>query len=171
MALVESIAREKEQAPFSHGHMSTSSHHQQSNHNAVKTEMKLHAKPSNNHTGMSVFWPHFGSCVHQIIFICIFLLLFQGVVEFSLCLFFAKLVSYTFLYWLPTFILSTSSKCDSNNSYSDDDDSRVFPVFVLFPVLVAVFTVLVPRQVQMPVLLHSLFPFPPRYFGRRPEKL
>jgi len=27
-----------------------------------------------------------------------------GVVEFSLCLFFAKLVSYTFLYWLPTFI-------------------------------------------------------------------
>jgi len=27
-----------------------------------------------------------------------------GVVEFSACLFFAKLVSYTFLYWLPTFI-------------------------------------------------------------------
>ncbi|CAB4070338.1 SLC37A1_2 [Lepeophtheirus salmonis] len=27
-----------------------------------------------------------------------------GVIEFSLCLFFAKLVSYTFLYWLPTFI-------------------------------------------------------------------
>ena len=30
--------------------------------------------------------------------------IFQGVIEFSLCLFFAKLVSYTFLYWLPTFI-------------------------------------------------------------------
>lgn len=27
-----------------------------------------------------------------------------GVVEFSLCLFFAKLVSYTFLYWLPNYI-------------------------------------------------------------------
>jgi len=27
-----------------------------------------------------------------------------GVVEFSLCLFFAKLVSYTFLYWLPQYI-------------------------------------------------------------------
>jgi OPA family glycerol-3-phosphate transporter-like MFS transporter 1/2 len=31
-----------------------------------------------------------------------------GVVEFSLCLFFAKLVSYTFLYWLPNYINSTS---------------------------------------------------------------
>lgn len=30
--------------------------------------------------------------------------LFQGVVEFSLCLLFAKLVSYTFLYWLPLYI-------------------------------------------------------------------
>uniref|UniRef100_A0A3Q2GKN7 Glucose-6-phosphate exchanger SLC37A2 n=1 Tax=Cyprinodon variegatus TaxID=28743 RepID=A0A3Q2GKN7_CYPVA len=28
----------------------------------------------------------------------------QGVVEFSLCLMFAKLVSYTFLYWLPLYI-------------------------------------------------------------------
>ena len=31
-----------------------------------------------------------------------------GVIEFSLCLFFAKLVSYTFLYWLPNYINSTS---------------------------------------------------------------
>uniref|UniRef100_A0A3Q1BVZ9 Glucose-6-phosphate exchanger SLC37A2 n=1 Tax=Amphiprion ocellaris TaxID=80972 RepID=A0A3Q1BVZ9_AMPOC len=30
--------------------------------------------------------------------------LLQGVVEFSLCLLFAKLVSYTFLYWLPLYI-------------------------------------------------------------------
>uniref|UniRef100_A0A671SL95 Solute carrier family 37 member 1 n=1 Tax=Sinocyclocheilus anshuiensis TaxID=1608454 RepID=A0A671SL95_9TELE len=29
---------------------------------------------------------------------------FQGVVEFSLCLLFAKLVSYTFLFWLPLYI-------------------------------------------------------------------
>lgn len=31
-----------------------------------------------------------------------------GVVEFSLCLFFAKLVSYTFLYWLPNYIHTKS---------------------------------------------------------------
>jgi len=31
-----------------------------------------------------------------------------GVVEFSLCLFFAKLVSYTFLYWLPNYIHTRS---------------------------------------------------------------
>ncbi|XP_041470298.1 glucose-6-phosphate exchanger SLC37A2-like isoform X2 [Lytechinus variegatus] len=35
-----------------------------------------------------------------------------GVVEFSLCLFFAKLVSYTFLYWLPAYIHSTSHVSD-----------------------------------------------------------
>uniref|UniRef100_A0A1B6MD49 Sugar phosphate exchanger 3 n=1 Tax=Graphocephala atropunctata TaxID=36148 RepID=A0A1B6MD49_9HEMI len=32
-----------------------------------------------------------------------------GVVEFSLCLFFAKLVSYTFLYWLPQYIKSSTT--------------------------------------------------------------
>lgn len=32
-----------------------------------------------------------------------------GVVEFSLCLFFSKLVSYTFLFWLPMYIQSTSN--------------------------------------------------------------
>jgi hypothetical protein len=34
--------------------------------------------------------------------------LLQGVVEYSLSLFFAKLVSYTFLYWLPLYIKSSS---------------------------------------------------------------
>lgn len=33
-----------------------------------------------------------------------------GVIEFSLCLFFSKLVSYTFLYWLPNYI-EHSSEC------------------------------------------------------------
>ncbi|XP_015517599.1 glucose-6-phosphate exchanger SLC37A2 isoform X2 [Neodiprion lecontei] len=32
-----------------------------------------------------------------------------GVLEFSLCLFFAKLVSYTFLYWLPLYIASSAN--------------------------------------------------------------
>ncbi|XP_019847430.1 glucose-6-phosphate exchanger SLC37A2 isoform X1 [Bactrocera dorsalis] len=36
-------------------------------------------------------------------------LLIPGVVEFSLCLFFAKLVSYTFLYWLPLYIQSSTT--------------------------------------------------------------
>ncbi|XP_068238217.1 glucose-6-phosphate exchanger SLC37A2 [Palaemon carinicauda] len=40
-----------------------------------------------------------------------------GVVEFSLCLFFAKLVSYTFLYWLPNYIKysTTFSPSESAN--------------------------------------------------------
>ena len=38
-----------------------------------------------------------------------------GVLEFSLCLFFAKLVSYTFLYWLPTFIMDTAHNVSSSN--------------------------------------------------------
>ena len=31
-------------------------------------------------------------------------LMIPGVIEFSFCLFFSKLVSYTFLYWLPNYI-------------------------------------------------------------------
>ncbi|MCV4639451.1 hypothetical protein OFB62_29580, partial [Escherichia coli] len=31
-----------------------------------------------------------------------------GVIEFSLCLLFAKLVSYTFLYWLPLYIFNVA---------------------------------------------------------------
>lgn len=38
-----------------------------------------------------------------------------GVVEYSLCLFFSKLVSYTFLYWLPRFIsLSTQNNSEKS---------------------------------------------------------
>ncbi|XP_064650598.1 glucose-6-phosphate exchanger SLC37A2-like [Lineus longissimus] len=35
-----------------------------------------------------------------------------GVIEFSLCLFFAKLVSYTFLFWLPNYINHTGANYD-----------------------------------------------------------
>ena len=38
-----------------------------------------------------------------------------GVIEFSMCLFFAKLVSYTFLYWLPNYI-SSKSHVDAEES-------------------------------------------------------
>jgi len=36
-------------------------------------------------------------------------LFIPGVVEFSLCLFFTKLVSYTFMYWLPLYIQKSSN--------------------------------------------------------------
>jgi len=39
-----------------------------------------------------------------------------GVIEFSLCLFFAKLVSYTFLYWLPTFIKESGKHIDASTA-------------------------------------------------------
>nr|CAB3266253.1 sugar phosphate exchanger 2 [Phallusia mammillata] len=37
-----------------------------------------------------------------------------GVIEFSLCLLFGKLVSYTFLFWLPFYIFNTSSLSTQN---------------------------------------------------------
>lgn len=48
-----------------------------------------------------------------------------GVVEFSLCLFFAKLVSYTFLYWLPYYI---NSKEDSGGVEESANLSTFFDV-------------------------------------------
>jgi len=39
-----------------------------------------------------------------------------GVIEFSLCLFFAKLVSYTFLYWLPFYIKSSTTLSESQSA-------------------------------------------------------
>lgn len=39
-----------------------------------------------------------------------------GVIEFSLCLFFSKLVSYTFLFWLPLYI-QLSSKFGRTHSF------------------------------------------------------
>ncbi|XP_069994363.1 glucose-6-phosphate exchanger SLC37A2 [Penaeus vannamei] len=45
-----------------------------------------------------------------------------GVVEFSLCLFFAKLVSYTFLYWLPNYILN-------NTPYSAEESANLSTFF------------------------------------------
>lgn len=37
-----------------------------------------------------------------------------GVIEFSLCLFFSKLVNYTFLFWLPLYIKNTSKLITRN---------------------------------------------------------
>lgn len=43
-------------------------------------------------------------------------MMIPGVIEYSLSLFFAKLVSYTFLYWLPLYI-AASSKYSLNFNY------------------------------------------------------
>ncbi|KAK0048287.1 glucose-6-phosphate exchanger SLC37A2 [Biomphalaria pfeifferi] len=41
-----------------------------------------------------------------------------GVIEFSLCLFFAKLNSYTFLYWLPNYIAEKTTVSASDAAYT-----------------------------------------------------
>ena len=56
-----------------------------------------------------------------------------GVVEFSLCLFFSKLVSYTFLYWLPLYIQSSSTFGPSLSA----DVSILFDVGGIFGAIVA----------------------------------
>ncbi|XP_013111157.2 glucose-6-phosphate exchanger SLC37A2 [Stomoxys calcitrans] len=56
-----------------------------------------------------------------------------GVVEFSLCLFFSKLVSYTFLYWLPLYIQSSSTLGPSLSA----DLSILFDVGGIFGAIVA----------------------------------
>lgn len=40
-----------------------------------------------------------------------------GVIEYSLCLFFSKLVSYTFLYWLPRYITSSTNFNSRDSAY------------------------------------------------------
>ncbi|XP_068238216.1 glucose-6-phosphate exchanger SLC37A2-like isoform X2 [Palaemon carinicauda] len=45
-----------------------------------------------------------------------------GVVEFSLCLFFAKLVSYTFIYWLPNYIKKSTT-------YSPEESGNLSTLF------------------------------------------
>lgn len=53
--------------------------------------------------------------------------------EFSLCLFFSKLVSYTFLYWLPLYIQSSSTLGPSLSA----DLSILFDVGGIFGAIVA----------------------------------
>lgn len=44
-------------------------------------------------------------------------IMIPGVIEFSLCLAFAKLVSYTFLYWLPKYISQNTSNNSEESAY------------------------------------------------------
>lgn len=50
---------------------------------------------------LSTHWKHLSQYP---VLMCIVFASWQGVIEFSLCLLFAKLVSYTFLFWLPLYI-------------------------------------------------------------------
>lgn len=43
--------------------------------------------------------------------------LIPGVIPFALCLFFAKLVAYTFLYWLPFYLSQTGMLCPHYSTY------------------------------------------------------
>ncbi|XP_022230114.1 glucose-6-phosphate exchanger SLC37A2 isoform X3 [Drosophila obscura] len=56
-----------------------------------------------------------------------------GVVEFSLCLFFTKLVSYTFMYWLPLYIQSSSTLSPTLSA----DLSTLFDVGGIFGAIAA----------------------------------
>ncbi|KAL0627064.1 Glucose-6-phosphate exchanger SLC37A2 [Plecturocebus cupreus] len=60
--------------------------------NSLETVAKCSKEPSEEPTAISFFGA----------------LRIPGVVEFSLCLLFAKLVSYTFLYWLPLYIFNVA---------------------------------------------------------------
>ncbi|XP_058966053.2 glucose-6-phosphate exchanger SLC37A2-like [Pocillopora verrucosa] len=54
--------------------------------------------------------------------------LIPGVIEYSLCLFFAKLVSYTFLFWLPFYIENTSIGGKRYGPTTSADLSTMFDV-------------------------------------------
>lgn len=54
--------------------------------------------------------------------------LIPGVIEYSLCLFFAKLVSYTFLFWLPFYIENTSIGGERYGPTTSADLSTMFDV-------------------------------------------
>lgn len=55
-----------------------------------------------------------------------------GVIEFSMCLFFSKLVNYTFLYWLPFYI-------NSSTSYSETLSADVSTIFDVGGILGGIF--------------------------------
>uniref|UniRef100_H2YK09 Sugar phosphate exchanger 3 n=1 Tax=Ciona savignyi TaxID=51511 RepID=H2YK09_CIOSA len=55
-----------------------------------------------------------------------------GVIEFSLCLLFAKLVSYTFLFWLPFYLKSTSKYESSLNATMAGLMSTLFDIGGIF---------------------------------------
>ena len=41
---------------------------------------------------------------YNVVYIILSLRYLQGIIEFALALFFAKLVAYTFLFWLPYYV-------------------------------------------------------------------
>ena len=60
-----------------------------------------------------------------------------GVLEYSFCLFFAKLVSYTFLFWLPYYIIATPIGGSHLNAMQSADLATLFDVGGAFGGIVA----------------------------------
>lgn len=53
-----------------------------------------------------------------------------GVIEFSLCLFFSKLVNYTFLFWLPLYIKNTSKLITGNSFVRSLSNRLLFSAYL-----------------------------------------
>lgn len=72
-----------------------------------------------------------------------------GVVEFALSLFFAKLVSYTFLYWLPAFIKDTGKKISRFLCRFQVQVTELFhPIAPFFSTHVDIFEKIVPERLS-----------------------
>uniref|UniRef100_A0A673XN51 Solute carrier family 37 member 1 n=1 Tax=Salmo trutta TaxID=8032 RepID=A0A673XN51_SALTR len=86
--------------------------HGSSTHSGQSPDLSHHPYLSHTitkHTPNKV--PHHSileKCIAFIFLTVCFAFSLQGVIEFSLCLLFAKLVSYTFLFWLPLYITKTA---------------------------------------------------------------
>ncbi|CAO1327504.1 unnamed protein product [Diamesa tonsa] len=66
-----------------------------------------------------------------------------GVIEFSLCLFFSKLVNYTFLFWLPLYIKNTTS-------LTPEASAKLSMVFDIGGIVGAILTGLISDTTSMP---------------------
>ncbi|OQR66130.1 sugar phosphate exchanger 2-like [Tropilaelaps mercedesae] len=79
------------------------------NENRVNKRTSYDISDANEHTRLtSTEDEHTGSCRQKKAISFTKALTIPGVIEFSLALFFAKLVSYTFLFWLPLYVSSST---------------------------------------------------------------
>ncbi|KAG0728302.1 Glucose-6-phosphate exchanger SLC37A2 [Chionoecetes opilio] len=72
-----------------------------------------------------------------------------GVIEFSFCLFFAKLVSYTFLYWLPNYILYQTN-------YGPEESANLSTFFDMGAIIGGIMAGLVSDYTGMPAATCSI---------------
>lgn len=102
----------------------TSAHGSVSNVEVVPNDQEAHIRKENVEAGeMNVVSKH-GSVSRRSIGL-LQACLIPGVIPFALCLFFAKLVAYTFLYWLPFYLSQTGIFCAPSFSFYIDCYIRV----------------------------------------------